>query len=43
MGFVEELREALGDKDMDVFDVTHEPRSRIAEEIKQTGIEIYAR
>ncbi|MEX5284929.1 nucleotidyltransferase domain-containing protein [Selenomonas sputigena] len=44
MGFVEELREALDDKDMDVFDITHiEPRSRIAEEIKQTGIEIYAR
>lgn len=44
IGFVEELREALGDKEMDVFDVTHiEPRSRIAEEIKQTGIEIYAR
>ena len=44
MGFVEELREALDNKDMDVFDVTHiEPRSRIAEEIEQTGIEIYAR
>ena len=44
MGLVEELREALDDKDMDVFDVTHiEPQSRIAEEIKQTGIEIYAR
>ena len=44
MGFVEELREALDDKDMDVFDVAHiGPKSRIAEEIKQTGIEIYAR
>ena len=44
MGFVEELREALDNKDMDVFDITHiEPKSRIAEEIKQTGIEIYAR
>ena len=44
MGFVEELREALDDKDMDVFDVAHiEQKSRIAEEIKQTGIEIYAR
>lgn len=44
MGFVEELRDALDDKAMDVFDVTHiEPKSRIAEEIKQTGIEIYAR
>ena len=44
MGFVEELREALDNKDMDVFDVTHiEPHSRIAEEIEQTGIEIYAR
>lgn len=44
MGFVEELREALGEKDMDVLDMTHiEPQSRIAEEIKQTGIEIYAR
>ena len=44
MGFVEELRESLDDKDMDVFNITHiEPRSRIAEEIKQTGIEIYTR
>ena len=44
VGFVEELREALDDKDMDVFDIKHiEPKSRIAEEIKQTGIEIYAR
>ena len=44
MGFVEELREALDDKDIDVFDMAHiEPQSRIAEEIKQTGIEIYAR
>ena len=44
MGFVEELREALDDKDMDVLDVAHiEPKSRIAEEITRTGIEIYAR
>lgn len=44
MGFVEELREALDDKDMYVFDITHiEPQSRIAEEIKRSGIEIYAR
>lgn len=44
VGFVEELREALGDKEMDVFDITHvEPKSRIAEEIRHTGIEIYAR
>ena len=44
MGFVEELREALDDKDIDVFDMARiEPQSRIAEEIKQTGIEIYAR
>ena len=44
IGFVEELREALDNKDMDVLDVTHiEPKSRIAEEIHQTGIEIYAR
>ncbi len=43
VGFVEKLREALDDKDMDVFDVSHiEPKSRIAEEIKRTGIEIYA-
>ena len=43
VGFVEKLREALGGKDMDVFDVSHiEPRSRIDEEIKRTGIEIYA-
>ena len=44
IGFVEELREALDDKEIDVFAVPHiEPRSRIAEEIKQTGIKIYAR
>ena len=44
VGFVEELREALDDKEMDVFDITHvEPKSRIAEEIRQTRIEIYAR
>ena len=43
MGFVEELREALDDKDMDVFDVTHiTPQSPIADEIQQTRIEIYA-
>ena len=43
MGFVEKLREALNDKNMDVFDITHiEPQSRIAQEIKRTGIEIYA-
>ena len=42
MGFVEELREALDGKDMDVFDIKHiEPKSRISEEIKRTGIEIY--
>ena len=44
MGLVEELREALSGKDMDVFDITHiEPTSRIAEEIKRTGVEIYVR
>ncbi|MGP1406966.1 nucleotidyltransferase family protein [Selenomonas sp.] len=44
IGFVDELRQALDDKDMDVLDITHiEPQSRIAEEIRQTGIEIYAR
>ena len=44
MGFVEELRESLDDKDMDVFDITHiEPKSCLAEEIRQTGIQIYAR
>lgn len=43
VGFVEKLRKALNDKSMDVFDITHiEPQSRIAQEIKQTGIEIYA-
>lgn len=43
VGFVEKLREALGGKEMDVFDVSHiEPKSRIDEEIKRTGIEIYA-
>ena len=43
VGFVEKLRDALGDKDVDVFDVSHvEQKSRIEEEIRQTGIEIYA-
>ena len=43
VGFVEKLRDALDDKDMDVFDVSHiDPKSRIEEEIRQTGIEIYA-
>lgn len=43
IGLVEELREALDDKDMDVFDITHiESGSRLEAEIKQTGIEIYA-
>ena len=41
MGFVEELREALDDKDIDILDMAHiKPQSRIAEEIKQTEIEI---
>lgn len=43
VGFVEKLRKALDGKDMDVLDVSHiEPQSRIDEEIKRTGIKIYA-
>ena len=44
MGLVEKLREALNGKEMDVIDVSHiEPKSRILDEIRQTGIEIYAK
>lgn len=43
VGFVEELRGALNDKEMDVLDITHiEHNSPIDLEIQKTGIEIYA-
>lgn len=44
VGLVEDLREALDDKPVDVFDVTHiEPESRVDNEIKATGVLIYAK
>ncbi len=44
VGLIEDLREALGDKSVDVFDVTHiEPESRVDNEIKETGVLIYAK
>ena len=44
MGLVESIREALEDKAVDVFDVTHIiPESRVDNEIKETGVVIYAK
>ncbi len=44
VGLIEDLREALDGKELDVFDKTHiDPKSKIANEIKNTGIKIYAR
>lgn len=41
VGLSEDIREAL-DKDIDVFDVTHiEPKSRIEDEIRSTGVIVY--
>ena len=44
VGLVESIREALGDKPVDVFDVTHiMPESRVDNEIRDTGVIIYAK
>ncbi len=41
---VESIREALDDKPVDVFDITHiMPESQVDAEIKETGVLIYAR
>lgn len=43
VGLVESLREALDGKEVDVLDVSHiEPESRVDNEIKETGVVIYA-
>ena len=42
VGLMESVREALGGKDLDMFDTTHvEAGSNVSEEIKQTGVTIY--
>ena len=44
VGLVESIREALEDKPVDVLDVTHiMPESRVDNEIKETGVVIYAK
>ena len=41
VGLSKDIREAF-DKDIDVFDVTHiEPKSRIENEIRSTGVIVY--
>ena len=41
---LEDVKEALGEKDVDLFDVTHiEAGSKIQNEINNTGIKIYER
>ncbi len=40
--FQEDIREALGQKEVDLFDVTHiEEGSKVQQEINATGIKIY--
>lgn len=42
VGLIDAVRNALGEKEVDMFDVSHIERgSRIDEEIIQTGVEIY--
>lgn len=42
VGLMEAVREALGEKDIDMFDITHiEKGSLIEREIEQTGVAIY--
>lgn len=44
VGFIEDIRERLDDKEVDLFDITHIiPFSRIDMEISKTGITIYER
>ena len=41
---LEDVKEALGEKDVDLFDVTHiEAGSKIQNEINNTGVKIYER
>lgn len=42
VGLIEEIRRALGGRDVDVLDVSHiENGSRVSEEIRNTGVVIY--
>lgn len=44
VGFVSSVRDALGGKDVDVFDVTHiDSGSLVDREIQKTGVQIYAK
>ena len=41
-GLIEDIREALGEKEVDVFDVTHiNEGSMVQKEINSTGVKIY--
>lgn len=43
-GLIEDIREGLGDKEVDVIDVSQIiPDSLIDREIRRTGVELYAR
>ena len=40
--FIEDVREALDEKEVDVFDVTHiNEGSKVLQEVKATGVKIY--
>lgn len=42
VGMIEDIRQAVGDREVDVLDVSHiEADSRITREIENTGILIY--
>ena len=44
VGLIEAVRNALGGKEIDLFDVSHiEKNSMIDREIKKTGVQIYAK
>ena len=44
VGLIEDIKNSLNGKEVDVFDVSHVDSGSIVEqEIKQTGVEIYAR
>ena len=44
VGFIDEVKERLNGKDVDIFDVTHvDSGSLVEREIKKTGVVIYAK
>ena len=44
VGLIEDIRQSLSDKEVDVIDVSQIlPDSKIAKEIERTGVSIYAR